>query len=126
MVERALAAELSGALIRFPVVALVGPRQAGKTTLARALQKLRGDTEYLDLERPSNLARLSDPELYLTGREDRLAILDEVQQLPGLFPVLRSLVDEHRRPGRFLLLGSASPDLLNRSSESLAGRAFPG
>ena len=103
MVERALAAELSGALIRFPVVALVGPRQAGKTTLARALQKLRGDTEYLDLERPSNLARLSDPELYLTGREDRLAILDEVQQLPGLFP-----------------------DLLNRSSESLAGRAFPG
>jgi hypothetical protein len=122
MLKRALTDELLDALGRFPVVALIGPRQVGKTTLARALQKLRGDSEYLDLERPSDLARLSDPELYLSGRKDRLVILDEVQQLPGLFPVLRSLVDEHRVPGRFLLLGSASPELLNRSAESLAGR----
>ncbi len=122
MLKRALTANLLDALTRFPVVALIGPRQVGKTTLARSLQKLRGNTEYLDLERPSDLTRLSDPELYLGGRKDRLVILDEVQQLPGLFPVLRALVDEHRVPGRFLLLGSASPELINRSAESLAGR----
>jgi uncharacterized protein len=122
MLKRALTAELLDALTKFPVVALIGPRQVGKTTLARAVQRLRRDTEYLDLERPSDLARLSDPELYLTGRADRLIILDEIQQSPELFPVLRSLVDERRRPGRFLLLGSASPELINRSAESLAGR----
>jgi predicted AAA+ superfamily ATPase len=122
MLKRALTTELLDTLTRFPVVALIGPRQVGKTTLARSLQKLRGNTEYLDLERPSDLVRLTDPELYLAGRQNRLVILDEVQQLPGLFPVLRSLVDEHRVPGRFLLLGSASPELINRSAESLAGR----
>jgi len=122
MLSRKLSGDLQDALARFPVVALIGPRQVGKTTLARVLQKLRPGTEYLDLERPSDLARLSDPELYLAGRKDRLVIIDEVQLSPGLFPVLRALVDEHRIPGRFLLLGSASPDLINRSAESLAGR----
>lgn len=122
MLSRKLFGEVQDTLARFPVVALIGPRQVGKTTLARVLQKIRPGAEYLDLERPSDLARLSDPELYLAGRKDRLVILDEVQLSPGLFPVLRALVDEHRIPGRFLLLGSASPELINRSAESLAGR----
>lgn len=126
MLQRSLLPELTDALARFPVVALVGPRQVGKTTLARDVARLRneegGNAEYLDLERPSDLARLTDPELYLAGRQDRLIILDEIQRVPDLFPVLRALVDEHRVPGRFLLLGSASPDLLNHSAESLAGR----
>ena len=81
---------------------------------------------YLDLERPSDLARLADPEFYLSGFADHLVILDEVQRLPDLFPVLRSLIDERRRSGeracQFLLLGSAAPDLLQQSSETLAGR----
>jgi predicted AAA+ superfamily ATPase len=115
-----LAPVLGEALQRFPVVALIGPRQVGKTTLARSLRAPMAD--YLDMERPSDRNRLADPELYLESRQDRLVILDEVQALPNLFPVLRSLVDMHRVPGRFLLLGSASPDLINRSAESLAGR----
>src|SRR4030065_1856893 len=94
MLNALLPAELLDSLPRFPVVALIGPRQVGKTTLARSLQKPRGNTEYLDLERPSDLARLSDPELYLAGRKDRLVILDEAQQLPGLFPVVRAPVGE--------------------------------
>ncbi|MBI3773824.1 MAG: ATP-binding protein [Gammaproteobacteria bacterium] len=122
MIDRQLARDLTEALSRFPVVALIGPRQVGKTTLAREFLRLCPGSEYLDLERPSDRARIAEPELYLSGRKDKLVILDEVQQLPELFPVLRSLVDEHREPGRFLLLGSASPELINRSSESLAGR----
>lgn len=105
-----------------PVVALLGPRQCGKTTLARAIVKSQPKAVYLDLERPSDLRKLSDPELFLGPLSDRLVVLDEIQRTPELFPVLRSLVDDHRRPGRFLLLGSASRDLLRQSSESLAGR----
>jgi predicted AAA+ superfamily ATPase len=80
------------------------------------------EVTFLDLERPSELARLSEPELFLESRKDHLVIIDEVQRRPDLFPVLRALVDAHRQPGRFLVLGSASPDLLRQSSESLAGR----
>jgi predicted AAA+ superfamily ATPase len=83
-------------------------------------------SHYLDLERPSDIAKLADPELYLGRFADHLVILDEVQRLPGLFPVLRSLIDERRRAGersaQFLILGSASPELLQQSSETLAGR----
>jgi uncharacterized protein len=108
-----------------PVVALLGSRQVGKTTLARDLD-VGKPSHYLDLERPSDIAKLADPELYLSRFADHLVILDEVQRLPGLFPVLRSLVDERRRAGersaQFLILGSASPDLLQQSSETLAGR----
>ena len=107
------------------MVALLGSRQVGKTTLARGL-KLAKPTHYLDLERPSDLAKLTDPELYLGRFADHLVILDEIQRLPNLFPVLRSLVDERRRTGKgvaqFLILGSASPELLQQSSETLAGR----
>jgi uncharacterized protein len=103
------------------VVALVGARQVGKTTLARRIGASHHGI-HLDLERPSDLARLAEPELYLQAHADRLVVLDEIQRSPELFPLLRSLVDEDRRPGRFLVLGSASPDLLRQSSESLAGR----
>lgn len=107
------------------MVALLGSRQVGKTTLARGIE-FEKPVHYLDLERPSDVAKLADPELYLNGFANQLVILDEVQRLPDLFPVLRSLVDERRRSGekaaQFLILGSASPDLLQQSSETLAGR----
>ena len=88
----------------------------------RAAARRVGHAVYLDLERPSDAARLADPELYLEPLADRLVIIDEIQRRPALFPVLRSLVDAKRRNGRFLVLGSASPDLSRQSSESLAGR----
>ena len=114
---------MRASLRRFPVVGLFGARQVGKTTLARRLLRaMPGRTVLLDLERPSDLAKLAEPELYLEPLAGRLVVLDEVQRSPGLFPVLRALVDARRRPGRFLLLGSASPDLLRQSAESLAGR----
>jgi uncharacterized protein len=123
MIRRRLQEKVAEALGKFPVVALVGARQVGKTTLARALQKESArDTVYLDLERPTDLAKLEEPELYLERYADKTVILDETQRMPDLFPVLRSLVDADRRNGRFLLLGSASPDLVRQSSESLAGR----
>ncbi len=106
---------------QFPALALLGPRQVGKTTLARSIASDLGGL-YFDLERPSDRLKLSDPELALGGLADRLVVLDEVQRTPGLFEVLRPLIDAHRRPGRFLLMGSASPDLLQQASESLAGR----
>ncbi|HXP89986.1 MAG TPA: ATP-binding protein [Fibrobacteria bacterium] len=105
-----------------PIVALLGPRQCGKTTLAKRLAGKRANPVYLDLERPSDRRKLSDPELYLAPYSDRLVVLDEIQRVPDLFPVLRSLVDADRHPGRFLVLGSASRDLLRQSSETLAGR----
>ena len=122
MLPRRLEAELRLKLATFPVVALLGPRQVGKTTLARQVVRERPDSLYLDLERPSDLAKLADPELFLGGQAHRLVALDEVQKRPDLFPVLRSLVDDDRRPGRFLVLGSAAPELLRQSAESLAGR----
>lgn len=123
MITRSLGASLRESLATFPVVGLLGPRQVGKTTLARELiRKWEGPTLFLDLERPSDLAKLQDPEQFLERHSQALVVLDEVQCLPQLFPVLRALVDSGRRPGRFLVLGSASPDLLRQSSESLAGR----
>ena len=122
MIRRHLEAILLASLRRFPIVGLVGARQVGKTTLARAVARKVGRAVYLDLERPSDNARLADPELYLEPLQDRLVVIDEIQRRPALFPVLRSLVDAKRRNGRFLVLGSASPDLSRQASESLAGR----
>ena len=103
-----------------PVVALIGARQVGKTTIARRIAADRSPTHYFDLERPADLARLSEPELSL-GPLSGLVILDEIQRRPDLFPVLRGMVD--REPARrFLILGSAAPELLRQSSETLAGR----
>jgi predicted AAA+ superfamily ATPase len=127
MIERAIQPVLKQLLARFPAVALLGPRQVGKTTLALSLaSELKQRSVYLDLERPSDRVKLSDPELYLEQHEDRLVILDEIHRLPGIFKVLRGLIDRRRRQGirsgQFLLLGSASIDLLQQSSETLAGR----
>jgi predicted AAA+ superfamily ATPase len=109
-------------LRRAPVVGLLGPRQVGKTTLARELAAAwPGPATFFDLERPSDLARLQEPELALEPLRG-LVVLDEIQRRPDLFPVLRALADRPRKPARFLVLGSASPDLLRQESESLAGR----
>ncbi len=106
-----------------PVVAITGPRQAGKTTLAKAiLLQVAKKAIYLDLELPSDLNRLFNPELFLQEHEAELVVIDEVQRKPEIFPLLRALVDKRREPARFLILGSASPELLRQSSETLAGR----
>ena len=122
MINRRILPDITRALTEFPAVALLGPRQAGKTTLAKVIADTQTDALRLDLERPSDLAKLADPELFLSRQGDRLVVLDEIQRQPELFAVLRALIDENRRPGRFLLLGSASPQLLRQASESLAGR----
>lgn len=126
MVQRALTRSIMESLLRFPVVGILGARQVGKTTLARSIQdKIRGGdrrTVYLDLELPSDLNKLQDPELFLGRHLESLVIIDEIQRLPSLFPILRTLVDQKRAAGRFLILSSASPDLVKKSSESLAGR----
>jgi hypothetical protein len=125
MIPRRLLATLMSALAEAPAVALLGPRQAGKTTLALEVAKAR-PAVYLDLEAEADRAKLSEPELYLPQHEDKLVILDEIQRAPQLFRSLRGLIDAGRRrrrgKGRFLVLGSASIDLLKQSSESLAGR----
>jgi predicted AAA+ superfamily ATPase len=105
----------------FPAVGLLGPRQVGKTTLVKNL-KLEKESLYLDLEKASDRAKLVDAELFLKAHADKTVILDEIQLMPELFAELRSLIDEQREPGRFILLGSASPDLIRKSADSLAGR----
>ena len=118
-------ARLREDLAHNPAVALLGPRQAGKTTVALELAR-QADHIYLDLESELDRAKLTSPELYLSERLDRLVVLDEVHRVPGLFPILRGLIDTARRQGRrsglYLLLGSASLDLLQQAGESLAGR----
>ena len=109
------------ALRRAPAVLLVGPRQCGKTTLARIIQDATARSEYFDLERQADLAALREPETALEPLRG-LVVLDEVQRRPDLFPVLRVLTDRKPLRARFLILGSASPDLLRQSSETLAGR----
>jgi predicted AAA+ superfamily ATPase len=129
MLQRRLTSLVLARLNQFPAVALLGPRQVGKTTLARLLPAIAGElapVDYLDLENPAHLAKLGEPGAYPRGRHNRLTIIDEVQRLPGLFQVLRGIIDERILPGastaQFLLLGSASIDLLRQSSETLAGR----
>lgn len=124
MIERPLVADLSLVLREFPAALLLGPRQVGKTTLARRYARtLSPSPVYLDLELPSDLARLADAEMYLRSCAERLVIIDEVQRRPDLVALIRALVDERRRPGRFLLLESANLLALRQVSESLAGRA---
>lgn len=120
LVPRTAQKSVELALTRFPVVATVGPRQCGKTTLARQLVSA-DSANYFDLEDPVSLARLEHPRTALQDLEG-LVVIDEVQRRPDLFPVLRVLVDRDGNPARFLVLGSAGPDLLRQSAESLAGR----
>lgn len=127
MIPRLAHDSLVIALKRSPAVALLGARQVGKTTLAKTLGAALGKPSlYLDLERPSDLAKIQEPELYLRDQHNTLVILDEVQRLPELFPVLRGVIDERIASGetttQFLLLGSASLDVVQGASESLAGR----
>jgi uncharacterized protein len=122
MIARRLESNLLKSLSFFPAVGLLGARQVGKTTLARALAEQVRASIFLDLERPSDRVRLQEPELFFRTVRDRLVVLDEVQVAPEIFSVLRPEIDSDRRPGRFLILGSASPGLLRQSSESLAGR----
>ena len=121
-IKRHLEDKIVAALRANPAVALLGPRQCGKSTLARKLAERLPRFLYLDLESDADLNKLGQPELFFQNNADRLVCLDEIQRLPHLFPVLRSILDRQERNGQLLLLGSASPDLINRSSESLAGR----
>jgi hypothetical protein len=107
----------------FPSIGIIGPRQVGKTTLAKKLQEqIPTESIYLDLELDSDRTRLQDAESYLKLHESKCIIIDEIQRMPQLFPLLRALIDQDRRPARFILLGSASPELIRGTSETLAGR----
>ena len=125
MISRRALNDIRRALSRQAATALLGPRQVGKTTLAQEIARAT-DSLYLDLQARADRARLAEPRLFLRPHEDRLVILDEIHRVPELFPELRGLIDEGRRrgrrTGRFLILGSASVDLLKQAGESLAGR----
>lgn len=122
LLNRRLQAKVEEYTEYFPVTALLGPRQCGKTTLAKMWMSGRENTLYLDLELPSDTAKLSNAEDFLRVHRGELICLDEVQRAPGIFEILRALTDETGQPGQFLILGSASPNLLRQSSETLAGR----
>jgi uncharacterized protein len=123
MIHRAKTERVEQSLSIFPATAIIGARQVGKTTLVRSLlAKALSDTVYLDLERPSDLDKLQNAELFFRLNRDKRIVIDEVQRKPELFPLLRYEIDQDRRPGRFVLLGSSGPELLRQSSESLAGR----
>ena len=125
MIGRRIKQQVTGALDRQAAVALIGPRQVGKTTLAQEIGEERRAL-YLDLEDSDDREKLSNAALFLKQYEDRLVVLDEIHRVPELFQTLRGIIDQGRRKGkrtgRFLILGSASIDLLRQSGESLAGR----
>jgi hypothetical protein len=124
MIARAIEHQIVKALTVFPAVAILGPRQVGKTTLAKSISNnMKKKVMYVDLERKSQYDNLLlNAEQYLEAYQDNCVILDEIQRIPELFPLLRSLIDEKRVPARFIITGSASPDLIRGASESLAGR----
>ena len=123
IIERASIAAILENLTYFPVVGIIGPRQVGKTTLAKQLQnQLSRPCIYLDLELDEDIMRLQNAQAYLQSHQDKCVIIDEIQLMPRLFALLRALIDQDRVPARFLILGSASPSIIRQSSETLAGR----
>jgi predicted AAA+ superfamily ATPase len=121
--QRAISSAILRYLENFPSVALLGPRKVGKTTVVKMLQnQIDKESIYLDLESDEDVQKLAFAEQYFNERQDKLIIIDEIQRNPRLFPLLRSVIDKKRSNGRFILLGSASPELLAQSSETLAGR----
>jgi len=121
-IHRSVTDQIIQLLNHFPAVAILGPRQSGKSTLAKHLIKENPDIFYLDLEKISDRNRLSDPEMFFKLNKNKLICMDEIQKLPEIFSVLRSVIDENDKNSQFLILGSASRDLIRQSSETLAGR----
>ena len=121
-IHRQIEREFALSLKRNPVTGILGPRQSGKSTLARHSLFGRNNALILDLDLPSDQRKLSEPELFLQEHRDKLICIDEIQLKPDLFPLMRALVDGDRRPGRFVILGSAAQDLIRQSAETLAGR----
>jgi len=121
-IKRTLEAEVADCLLDFPAVAVLGPRQCGKSTMAKAIIENFADALYLDLENPADLAKLNDPELFFAHHQHKLICLDEIQLVPEIFAQLRTIIDTVNRNGQFIFLGSASRDLIKQSSETLAGR----
>ena len=123
MIQRTIQTQVQAALTFFPAVGIIGPRQVGKTTLAKIIEKtLTIPTLLLDLERDSDRLKLAEPEIFLQQFADRCIIIDEIQNIPTLLPLIRWLIDQDRRPARFILTGSASPDIIRGNTETLAGR----
>lgn len=123
MIKRHLQLQIKKSLRQAPAVAILGPRQVGKTTLARTVSmSAKASTTYLDIENPRDQRKLQDAYTYLESLKNNLVLIDEVQLMPELFSILRPLIDSQRKPGRFILLGSASPHLVKGVAESLAGR----
>lgn len=123
MIKRAIEKPLLKLFNQFPALCILGPRQVGKTTLVKKLsQSLKKPVIYLDLERNTDRLKLHDAETYLAQHNDKCVVIDEVQYMPELYTIMRPLIDDHRVPQRFLLTGSASPELVKGVSESLAGR----
>jgi len=120
-IKRQIQPLIEKSMFQGKAIVIYGPRQVGKTTLAKELIPAT-NAIYLDMENATDREKLSDPVLYLSQFADKCVILDEIQFMPSLFPALRGIIDSDRRPGRFILLGSASPDLMKSSSETLAGR----
>jgi hypothetical protein len=119
---RLLEEDIRRSIATNPVTAIIGPRQCGKSTLAANLLQRFEKVRYLDLERPSDMAKLDDAEWFFESNRDSLICIDEIQRKPELFPVIRSVTDRWDQNGKFLILGSASRELLRQNSESLAGR----
>ena len=123
MIKRLLENKIHRLLQQFPSVAILGARQVGKTTLAKSIMShLDRKSLYLDIELPADFNRLSNPQMLFEENKDRCVVIDEIQRMPELFSVIRAMIDRQRTPGRFIILGSASPGVVQGSSESLAGR----
>ncbi len=123
MISRTIEKRLERLTQHFPAIGIIGPRQVGKTTLIKEfIKRIDKKVLYLDMELSTDADKLRDPEIFLTQNQEACVVIDEIQNKPELFPLLRALIDQNRVPLRFIILGSASPQLLRQSSESLAGR----